>query len=377
MYTAGDIGLLRILGKQAAVALDNARHYDEMVLMNEYHARLLQTMQDGVIALDPQQRILTFNPAAEGIFGVAAVAAIGKRLDELGITQLPIEAITEQARELTITTGTGSIIPALVTVTPFIRRWEVAQSHLVVVRDLSALRALEQEKVQAERFSSMGAMAASLAHEIKNPLVPIKMFAHLLPTRYDDEEFRQEFSHTVVNEVERINRLVGQMLDLVRKPSAEHDLVDMRELIERLLVLMRAECEHHHVRVQTRFAPDLPAVFGMPGQLYQSVMNIMVNAIQAMTDGGDLSIELTSNGSTLTCRISDTGPGVAADELPRIFEPLYTTKAEGHGLGLALTYQFVRAHGGEVRADSRPGGGLSIVLTLPVRQAREAELLCS
>jgi PAS domain S-box-containing protein len=377
MYTTEDIGLLRILAKQAAVALDNVRHYEEMVRMNEYHARLLDIMQDGVIALDPQQRIITFNDAAERILGVPVDEALGKRLPELGVTELPIDSLGEQGDELIITTSGGTEIPALVTVTPFIRRWEVEHSYLVVIRDLTALRELERQKLQAERFSSMGAMAASLAHEIKNPLVPIKMFAHLLPSRYDDAEFRKEFSETVINEVERINRLVAQMLDLVRKPASEKGLVDLREVMQRLLTILRPQCERQGVAIHVEIAPDLPMVVGQAGQLYQSLLNVLTNAVQVMPDGGDLRITLAVEEDRVTCRIADSGPGVPEELLPHIFEPLFTTKTDGHGLGLALTYQFIRANGGEIRVESPPDVGLIVTVALPVWHRQEAELLCS
>lgn len=377
VYTADDIGLLRILGKQAAIALDNARHYHEMVLMNDYHARLLHIMQDGVIALDPQQRIITYNSVAEKITGVSTTEAVGQRLTEIGINELPIIDTGEQGIETTFTTRTGDTIPVLVTVTPFTRRWETADSHLVVFRDLSMLRALEQQKMQAERFSSMGAMAASLAHEIKNPLVPIQLFAHMLPSKYDDAEFRKEFSETVVNEVERISRLVGQMLDLVRKPSSDREVVNLREVIEQLLVLIHSDYERVHVTVHTEFEADAFRVVGVRAQLYQAILNVMMNSIQVMPEGGDLTVGVRMLEGKLVCQISDTGPGVPPEDLHRIFEPLYTTKPEGHGLGLALTYHFIRTHGGEIRAERAPGGGLTISLLLPACHQKEAELLCS
>jgi len=377
MYTADDLRLLRILGTQAAVALDNVRHYEEMVALNAYHARLLQTMQDGVIAIDPQGRVITFNEAAARILEVEHDTARFKQLAEIGLSGLPLDALGESGADLLLTTRTGRQVPALVTVTPFIRRWDVEQSHLVVLRDLTTLRELEQQKVQAERFSSMGAMAASLAHGIKNPLVPIKTFAQLLPVAYDDAEFRKDFSQTVLNEVERINALVGQMLDLVRKPSSQQRCVHLGEVIESLLVLIRPQCERQEIALHTEIPDTLPATFGQEGQLYQSLLNVLTNAVQAMPNGGTLHITLTGDSQQIVCRIADTGPGVPPEKLPHIFEPLFTTKADGHGLGLSLTYRFVRANGGEIRADSPPGTGLIVTIVLPAWRRQEAELLCS
>jgi len=377
IYTSDDVSLLRILGKQAVIALDNARHYDEIALLNEYHERLLHTMQDGVVAIDPELRIITFNPTAERITGVTTSQAVGRRLGDIGLSQLPTSIAMGESIETVLTRQGRDEVPVLVTVTPFRRRWDNRDSHLIVFRDLSRLRALEQEKMQAERFSSMGAMAASLAHEIKNPLVPIRTFAHLLPSRYDDAEFREEFSYTVVNEVERINRLVGEMLDLVLKPTDDHGAVDIQEIIDSLLVLNRVECERLGITIDIQIADNLPVIQGVTGQIYQSIHNVVTNAIQVMPDGGTLRIAVHGEGDFLVCRISDTGPGVAPEELSRIFEPLYTTKVGGHGLGLALTYQFVRSHGGEVHAECSQGTGLTITLLLPADPVAKDELLCS
>jgi PAS domain S-box-containing protein len=377
VFTSDDIGLLRILGKQAAIALDNVRHYDEMVLLNEYHEKLLQSMQDGVVAVDPAGRVITFNPAAEDITGVKEKEAVGRYLFDIGLSDLDIPPIGERSHEINLKSKTGKEIPLLITVTPFTRKWDLAPSRLVVFRDLSELRALELEKMQIERFSSMGAMAASIAHEIKNPLVPIRTFAYLLPTEFDDAEFRNEFSVTVVREVDRINRLVGQMLDLVRKPSHDHEPVDMRELIDRLIILIKPECDVNDVKVITEIPDDLPSVFGDPGQIYQSFLNVFTNAVQVMPDGGELKIILENVDDMVVCRISDTGPGVESSEINRIFEPLYTTKTGGHGLGLALTYQFIKSHGGFVRAESEPGCGLTMVLSLPASGDIGAIMQCN
>lgn len=379
VYTSDDIGLLRILGKQAAIALDNAKHYHEMVLMNDYHARLLQIMQDGVIALDPELLVITFNAAAERITGVAAAEALGKRLDVLGLERFTSSFTTQEGQEVTITTRDGDEVPVLVTVTPFTRRWDIGASHLIVFRDLSTLRALEQEKMQAERFSSMGAMAASLAHEIKNPLVPIQLFAHLLPQKYDEAEFREEFSTTVVHEVERISSLVGQMLDLVRQPTLAIDRsqVDIHEILTHVTSQLNLECERNKVQLSLNIPREIPPIIGVPTQLYQAVLNVLVNAVQVLPDGGKIGVTAEVTETRFVLRITDSGPGVPPAELPHIFEPLFTTKTGGHGLGLALTYQFIRAHGGEIRAECQAGSGLSVVMAIPIASKAELELICS
>ena len=377
VYTVDDYGLLRILGKQAAIAMENARHYAEMVILNEYHERLLHNMQDGVVAIDPNQTIITYNPAAENITGISATVAIGKKLPELGITQFPLHDTGAQTHELSLTTADSVQIPVLVNVTPFRRRLDSDDSHLIVFKDLSALRALEAEKVQAERFSSMGIMAASLAHSIKNPLVPIQMFAHMLPLKYDDEEFRKECSETVVDAVQRITKLIGDLFDLVREKSSVRDAVDVRKVIERLIEVVKSEMDRQGVTISQDYSGGTPFVFGVSGELYQALLNIITNAIQAMPNGGNIKVNVKGDNDVVTCRITDSGPGVPLESLPHLFEPLFTTKEGGHGMGLALTYQFVRSNGGEIRAECNPGEGLTIVIVLPSCNAKEIEMLCA
>jgi signal transduction histidine kinase len=167
------------------------------------------------------------------------------------------------------------------------------------------------------------------------------------------------------------------MLDLVRKPSHDHEPVDMRELIDRLIILIKPECDVNDVKVIKGIPDDLPSVFGDPGQIYQSFLNVFTNAVQVMPDGGELRIIMENIDDMVVCRISDTGPGVESSEINRIFEPLYTTKTGGHGLGLALTYQFIKSHGGFVRAESEPGCGLTMVLSLPASGDIGAIMQCN
>jgi PAS domain S-box-containing protein len=365
IYTGDDINLLRILGKQAALALDNARHFEAMVQLNAYHERLLHIMQDGVIALDPQQRVITFNAAAERITGVHSAPARGHTLVELSLEQLAVGEPGGEATETELDTADGQHIPLLITVTPFTRRGELQESRLIVFRDLSYLRQLEEERLRIERSSSLGALAASIANEIKNPLVPIKTFAYLLPQKYDDDEFRQQFTEMVVVEIARIQHLVDQMLEMVQKPSITPEPVVLEQLVRHVVANVQTELDRHQVRVVIHAAP-LPPLTCMAEYLRQAVQNIIVNAMQAMPDGGEITIDLDVDEEYTICRIRDTGPGVPRDQLARIFEPLYSTRPGGHGLGLTLAYQFVHSHNGDIRAENAPEGGLCITIRLPV-----------
>lgn len=361
-YSTDDMAVMRILGTQAAIVLDSDRQYHELVMINEYHERLLQVMQDGVITVDAAGHIITFNPAAERITGVNAGKALGMCPNEIGLAALPTHDIGEQGVEVDIGNDADAERPVRVTITPFHLAGSEEVGRLIVLRDLSAERALEQEKMRAERFSSMGALAASLASEIENPLEPIRRLTGELAQKYDDAHFRDEYSHTVTHKVTQINRLIGQVLDLVRKPTRDYDPIELPEVFQRLLGLVKDDLTNRHITVQTEFPEALSPVMGATGQLYQALMHVLLGAIQSMPQGGTLRIQLASTADRLVCRISDTGLIPTTEELERVFQA-DAVLCGGARPDLALTYQFVRAHGGEVRAEASPHG-LAIIISL-------------
>jgi PAS domain S-box-containing protein len=363
IYTPDDWALLRILCDHAAIALDNSAHYDEIALLTEYHRRLLDIMQDGVVALDPEQRIITINPAAIRIIGITAARAFGHTLAELGLPVFPV-TIAEQTVEATMTLSDGRQLPLLIMVTPFRRRQDTRPCHLIVFRDLSDLRALEREKLQVERFSVMGAMAASIAQEIQTPLAPIQTFAAELPHKFDDQQFRESFSHKVGEEVNHINRLISQMLDLVRQPPPGTEQLDVVDLFRRVQLLVAPTCQEQGVHLSIDLSPTLPLVCGALSPLYQAVLALCVNAVQGMPSGGNLLITADHTRSTLRLTLRDTGPDLAADELTLLFDaPQALQRGGGHGLVHAA--RLIHSQHGEITAAHAPTGGLLLTISLP------------
>lgn len=181
----------------------------------------------------------------------------------------------------------------------------------------------------------------------------------------------------MVDAVQRITRLIGDLFDLVREKSDARDAVDVRKVIERLLEVMKSEIERQGVSLSLEYIGSIPFVLSVSGELYQALLNIITNAIQAMPNGGNIKITVKGENEFVTCRITDSGPGVPTESLSHLFEPLFTTKEGGHGMGLALTYQFVRSNGGEIRAECNPGEGLTIVIVLPSCNTAETEILCA
>lgn len=235
----------------------------------------------------------------------------------------------------------------------------------------------EAEKRRAERFVSFGALARGLAHEIKNPLVAIKTFAELLPERSSDEEFRESFAKIVLQEIGRIDELVARLRGLAAPPVARFSTVDLPKLLHETLALLRGEIERARARVTVTGERAAPRIPGDPAQLKQLLLNLLLNALEAIDSGGRISVRFTGVPSTqrLRVEISDTGPGVPEEILPKMFEAFVTTKPEGSGLGLAICRAIIDAHRGAIRAENNPAGpGATIVLEFPLADKAGSEV---
>jgi len=227
----------------------------------------------------------------------------------------------------------------------------------------------EAERRRAERLVSFGALARGLAHEIKNPLVAIRTFAELLPERADDEEFRDSFAKIVVQEIVRIDDLVARLRGFPGSPAPRFQEVDLAYVLRETLALLRGEIERARIRIAMTLRHQTFPVLGDPAQLTQLLLNILMNAVQAVDEGGQISIQLSQleEDRRVLLEIADTGPGVPAELLPKIFESFVTTKAEGSGLGLAICREIAEAHHAVIRAENNASGrGLKVVVEFPV-----------
>jgi len=375
-YFADDIGLLETLLNQAAIAMTNAQLYKEVVLVNQYVDNILSTMDSGVIAVNASGDISLFNAAAAKLTGMSAhtlqnqsyrhlpsaLAIPLRNTIDIQIPTLQFETLIHQPN--------GSSVPVVCSTATLRHRDGTVLGALVVFSDLTRLKNLEREKRRAERLSSFGALASGIAHEIKNPLVAIRTFAELLPDRYTDVDFRDDFSKVVIAEIERIDGLVDRLRGIAATTATHAGSVDIRASISDTLTLLRAQFEQTHTVVRCDFQDSAPFVAVHDSQLKQLFLNIFLNAIEAMGGPGHLCVriskrELHSN-TWVVVEVSDTGPGIPEPLRTSIFEPFFTTKPKGSGLGLAICRGIVDAHRGTIRAESRSDGpGTTIVVEFP------------
>ncbi len=382
-YFVDDIELLSTLVSQASIALKNAQLYSQVVLVNEYVESILETMENAVVAVTDTGTVTLFNSAAERMTGLTASEIKGNSVVTLPPELAdPIEATLSDSRprvqvETVIHHRLGRVTPAIYSTSTMRDRSGAVFGIVAVFSDLTKLRELETEKRRTERLASIGAFAANMAHEIKNPLVAIKTFAELLPERFTEEDFRDHFSKVAIREIERIDELVGRLRGLVTHQPEQLAPVALPGLIEEVLSLLRGQLEQAQINVVTQYARDLSTIAGDQAQLRQLLLNILINAIEAMQNGGELVIRLsrkhTAELDTLVVAVRDTGSGIPEHFLEKIFDPFVTTKPQGSGLGLSICLGIMEAHRGTIVAENNtPDPGATITISLPIAQGAPA-----
>lgn len=265
------------------------------------------------------------------------------------------------------------------------------------IRLYTEKKSIEAEMRRADRLASLGTLAAGMAHEIKNPLVALKTFTQLLPERYQDREFRESFSKLVGEEVDRINNLVEQLLKFARPAEPEFRLMDLGEVLDDTLLLLRNKISSQSIMVKKHFENRDLTMVGDREKLRQVFLNIIINALDSMPEKGTLTIDgrvidshnyrgidrhrdadckihrLYSRDCVMV-KISDTGEGIDPGDLPHLFDPFFTTKDTGAGLGLAIAHSIIEEHGGITGVESTVGRGTTFTITLPMKEVKPDKL---
>lgn len=233
----------------------------------------------------------------------------------------------------------------------------------------------QAQLIQAEKMAAVGRLAASIAHEINNPLQAIHNSLHLLLRPTLPEEKRIRFLEMAQEEVERLIEIVRRLLEFYRPSRGRRLAADVNQILRNVLALTAKRLQHGDVTVETRLAPNLPALAVIPDQLAQVFLNLVINAIEAMSDGGRLRVQtgLSPDGRWQETLFQDNGSGMDEEIRANIFEPFFTTKSTGTGLGLAISYGIVERHGGQITVDSQPGVGTTFVVRLPTQPADRLE----
>ncbi|MDH7500333.1 MAG: ATP-binding protein, partial [candidate division NC10 bacterium] len=378
LFSEEDLQLLGILANQAAVAIENAQLYDEMMSLQEHQENILRNLDSGVITVDREGRITTFNRAAERMTQSKGSEMLGKdcRVLDEALSGLLLNTLFQgkgrSGVEIVLQGENGKVLPVGVATSLLQSQQGSLLGAIALFSDLTEVKTLEREKWRAEKLAYIGTLAASIAHEIKNPLVSIKTLAQLLPERHGNSEFRTHFSQIALKEVDRIDLLVSQMLDLRENSTPSRmEVLRVEEIVEEILLLLSEQIQKHKIKVERDYRSFPYATRGDRFQLKQAFWNVILNSIQAMKEGGILTVhtELARDGGELpervVLKISDTGKGISEEHLGRIFDPFFTTKQEGTGLGLSICYKIISEHRGKVQVESELKRGTSLYIFLP------------
>src|SRR6266542_1536713 len=373
-FFSNDLDLLATLIGQAALTMKNTQLFRQVVLVNEYIENILRTMDSGVITVDSRGQIALCNSTAERLSGLPRSQLVSRTIDALPdslASSLRASLSDGQPRlqvETSLVAEGDKRIP-LICSTSVLRddRGNIFGA-LIVFSDLSKIKELENEKRRAERLASFEVFVSGIAHEIKNPLVAIKTFAELLPERFSDSDFRDDFSKVVGTEIDRIDGLVSRLRSLAAPELEAAGAIDIREPILETLSLLRAQFEQTRTTVRRDLGASSLLVAIDPTQIKQLLLNLCLNAVEAMGLGGQLEIKSgrrQAHGQWwVDVTVTDKGPGVPDAIRSKIFEPFFSTKARGSGLGLAICRSITDAHRGTIAVQAgEHGEGTSVVVT--------------
>jgi two-component system sensor histidine kinase AtoS len=372
--------------RQQRGALEDAnselrRRLEELADLKSYTDNVLASMINGLITVDLDGRVVTLNPAAELMTGFFAGEATGRYCTDVfaGTPQLGeilMETIASRTAypgmAVTVRRRNGRTLSVEISAAPLKGGEGKDLGVIAVMRDLTVVRELETRLRRSDRLAALGSLAAGLAHEIKNPLTSLLTFSRHLTRRFDDEQFREKFQSVVPHELQRINGIVERLLELARPSRLTFAAVRLPVLLERVVDLCAHELDGRGVRLTREYARDLPAIWADADALHQSLVNLVRNALDAMPSGGRLVLRVGWAGTDdivvagsrnpgaarrVQIEVEDSGVGIAPEAADRVFNPFFSTKESGTGLGLALTHKIIEDHGGVIDFRAAPGGG--------------------
>lgn len=362
---------------------------DELQRSNAFLRNLILNAVDCVIAADKKGKILIFNEMASEVFGYTAKEALGRldirdiypegaayevmnkcRSEEYGgkgkLRQYKVDVVARNGEKIPISLN-ATIIYEKGEETATIGFFHDLRDEIQIKRQLEKT---QLQLLQAEKMSSLGKLAAGVAHQLNNPLGGITLYTKLILEEYELEDDVKDDLNRILRDAERCRETVKELLEFTRQTRYMMRQCDINEGISRTLFLLENQSLFHNIEIKKELSTALPPVMADIQQLNHVFMNLILNAVQAMDGKGTLLLEtgLKLDSNRVLIKISDTGPGIPEDVLPQIFDPFFTTKEEGEGtgLGLSLVYGIIKNHGGTVKAVNKPGGGASFIIRLPV-----------
>jgi two-component system NtrC family sensor kinase len=386
--SSDDVELVQTIAGYVAVALDNAQLYNsleqkalEIARLKDFSENIVESLNVGVLAVDLGGIVESWNTRMEQLFNVPRHEAVGRQLRALLPEELASE-IAARGDEEQITGihkqrlhHQGKVLTINVSITPLVSKSGERIGRLLLFDDVTQRERMEEQMSQTEKLTSLGLLAAGVAHEVNTPLAVISNYIQMLAKQMPEGDPRQGIIEKIVKQTFRASEIVNNLLNFSRTSATELADLDVNRVVEETLSLVAHPLKTSQIQVVKQLGPTLPAVRGSANKLQQVFLNLFLNARDAMPGGGMLEIRTAAHNGSVEIEVVDTGAGIPRDHIHRIFDPFFTTKASGRGtgLGLSVSYGIIKEHAGKIDVRSTPGKGTSFHVEFPaVRKAVHA-----
>jgi two-component system NtrC family sensor kinase len=383
--SSDDVELVQTIAGYVAVALDNAQLYTsleqkalEIARLKDFSENIVESLNVGVLAVDLGGIVESWNTRMEQLFGVTRQEAVGHQLRAL----LPEELASEIAsrRDEEQITGIykqrlhhqGKYLTLNVSITPLVSKSGDRIGRLLLFDDVTQRERMEEQMSQTEKLTSLGLLAAGVAHEVNTPLAVISNYIQMLAKQMPEGDPRQGIIDKIVKQTFRASEIVNNLLNFSRTSATELADIDVNRVVEETLSLVAHPLKTSQIQVVKQLGETLPSVRGSANKLQQVFLNLFLNARDAMPGGGMLEVRTAAHNGSVEVEVADTGAGIPREHIHRIFDPFFTTKANGRGtgLGLSVSYGIIKEHAGKIDVRSTPGKGTSFHVEFPaVRKA--------
>ena len=384
--TSEDVELLETLAGYLAIAIQNARLYAslqqkvaEYERLKDFNENIVESINVGVLAVDLADRIESWNSQMEVMYALPRWQALTRPLGEV----FPAAFVEEFYRvrqnpgihnlyKFRLGTPTGESRVVNVAIAPLVTKDFSVIGRLIIMDDITERIELEAQLSQADKLSSIGLLAAGVAHEVNTPLAVISSYAQMLSKQVQGDPQKGALLEKITRQTFRASEIVNNLLNFSRTSGTEFTAIDVNKIITDTLALLEHQFKVTRIKVQDERSTQIPLINGNAGRLQQVFLNLFLNAKDAMSNGGTLRIA-TMNGESVSVMVSDTGTGIAQEHIHRIYDPFFTTKTapregqpRGTGLGLSVTYGIIQEHAGKIRVESRHGEGTTFYLDFPL-----------
>jgi two-component system NtrC family sensor kinase len=377
-----DVELLFTIASYVAIALDNAQLYSsleqkavQIERLKDFSENIVESLHVGVLAVDLDGAIESWNSQLETLLGYQRSEAIGKPLESVfpGDLVAEIEARSQDDHvsclyKFALRNREGRHLVVNVSLAPLCGKEGERLGRLILVEDVSQRARLEDQLVQTEKLTSLGLLAAGVAHEVNTPLAVISNYIQMLAKQLPGDDPRHTIIEKIVKQTFRASEIVNNLLNFSRTASSNFTELNLNSVLDETLSLVSHPFKAAHVEVVRNLQGTLPAVMGSSNRLQQVFLNLFMNARDAMPQGGMLEVRTLCNNGSVEVEVVDSGVGISRENLNRIFDPFFTTKSTGRGtgLGLSVSYGIIKEHGGKIDVRSTQGKGTSFKLEFPV-----------